>query len=70
MISLWGCLPVSSFLNQALQFYSLTYLNLKPSGGSYAQEFPEGADIKGSEDSLAIRSLLNIIQCRPVIPDI
>ena len=46
MISLWGCLPVSSFINQATQMYSLIYLNLKPFGGIHEKEFPEGADIK------------------------
>jgi len=48
-ISLWGCLPAWSFLNQAFYFYSLTYLNPKPSGGSYEKKFPEGANVKASK---------------------
>jgi len=52
MISLWGCFPVSSFLNQAFKIYSLTYLNPKPSEESDEKEFPEGAHMIGSKGIL------------------
>jgi hypothetical protein len=57
MISLWGCLPVSSFLNQAFLIYSLTYLNPKPSREGHEEEFKEGSPKMAPGDSTSLWSL-------------
>ncbi len=47
-----GGLPVSSFLNQAFQNYSLPSPNPKPFGGNHEKEFTEGANRKPPREFL------------------
>ena len=49
MISPWGCLLASAFLNQAFSIYILPYPNPKPSGESDEKELPGGGAMNPKE---------------------